>query len=232
MGLRPILKKIPFARSSYAFAQRLVGDMDIRRKASFEAMFQRHSPGKCESRSGPGSTLANTVVIRAELPKLTEEFGVTSILDIPCGDFNWMQHVDLHGAHYMGADIVDHLVALNRKRFGSEQREFRVLDLAVSELPRVDLILSRDCLVHFSYSLIRKALSNLQSSRSCYLLTTTYPNHHENVDISTGDWRPLNLCAPPFIFPAPLRTIEEHHPEQAYSDKSLGLWSVESLPAF
>jgi hypothetical protein len=45
-----------------------------------------------------------------------------------------------------------------------------------------------------------------------------------------GDWRPLNLCAPPFNFPPPLRII--HEPYRAFTDKSLGLWRVADLPAF
>jgi SAM-dependent methyltransferase len=229
MRLRPIIKKIPFAQTSYAFGRQLVGD--LHRETRFEEMCQRHGPGKCESRSGPGSTLANTSVVRAELPELIQRLGVTSILDIPCGDFHWMQYVDLPGIRYIGADIVGDLIALNRERFGSGRKEFRVLDLTVSELPSVDLILCRDCLVHCSYKLIRKALRNLSLSQSRYLLTTTFPGHNENVDICTGDWRPLNLSAPPFSFPPPLWIINEQYPDQAYRDKSLGLWFIESLKA-
>ncbi|NDE22224.1 MAG: hypothetical protein EBZ96_04995, partial [Synechococcaceae bacterium WB9_3_282] len=39
--------------------------------------------GDSESVSGPGSTLAYTENLRAELPKLVEELEVTSILDSP-----------------------------------------------------------------------------------------------------------------------------------------------------
>ena len=46
-----------------------------------------------ESVSGPGSTFDATRNIRASLPGLLERFSIRSVLDIPCGDFNWMQHV-------------------------------------------------------------------------------------------------------------------------------------------
>ena len=34
------------------------------------------------------------------------ELALTLVLDVPCGDFAWMRHVDLGDAAYVGADIV------------------------------------------------------------------------------------------------------------------------------
>src|SRR5215469_6626902 len=59
--------------------------------------------GRTESRSGFGSNLIQTAIIRAELPRLASEFGVRSFLDIPCGDWFWMQHVELGVESYIGA---------------------------------------------------------------------------------------------------------------------------------
>jgi hypothetical protein len=67
-----------------------------------------------------------------------------------------------------------------------------------------------------------KAINNIKRSRSQYLLTTTFPDHSTNTGIITGTWQPLNLCAPPFNLPAPIRVIPEGHPPP-YEDKSLGL---------
>jgi hypothetical protein len=41
------------------------------------------------------------------------------LLDIPCGDFNWMKLLNL-GVDYIGADIVGELIAENRRRFGAK----------------------------------------------------------------------------------------------------------------
>ena len=38
-----------------------------------------------------------------------------------------------------------------------------------------------------------------------YLLTTTFPGAAANEEIVTGDWRVLNLEAPPFGLPPPSR---------------------------
>ena len=48
-----------------------------------------------ESKSGGSSTLSATAAIRAALPRLLSDLGVAVLIDAPCGDFNWMRHVDL-----------------------------------------------------------------------------------------------------------------------------------------
>src|SRR5690606_267167 len=48
-----------------------------------------------ESLSGDGSELSVTITLRKGLEKVLEEFKVETMLDIPCGDFNWMKMVKL-----------------------------------------------------------------------------------------------------------------------------------------
>jgi hypothetical protein len=163
------------------------------------------------------------------LPKLIAELGINSVLDIPCGNLHWMQHVDLGSPHYIGADIVESMIAANRQRFASPAREFRVLDITADTLPRVDLIFCRDCLVHLSNRLIRKAPGRIVESRSNYLLTTTFPARTKNYNIPTGKWRPLNLCGAPFDLPPPVVVIQEGDSDATYGDKSLGLWRIADL---
>ncbi|CAE6935807.1 hypothetical protein [Paraburkholderia domus] len=59
-----------------------------------------------ESVSGWGSEQGNTERFVRELPDLASRYNVTSVLDVPCGDFNWMRHVDLGDIDYIGADFV------------------------------------------------------------------------------------------------------------------------------
>ncbi len=186
-----------------------------------------------ESVSGPGSSLEQTRHITASLPPLLEKYGVGSVLDIPCGDFNWMRQLDWSRISYTGADVVEDLVRENRARYRADRIDFVRLDLTVDRLPRVDLVLCRDCLVHFSYSDIGRALAQLRASGSRYLLTTTFPLEEANKDIITGGWRLINLGRPPFRFPPPLELINERCTEAdgLFADKSLGLWSIQELPA-
>jgi hypothetical protein len=93
------------------------------------------------------------------------------------------------------------------------------------------LVLCRDCLVHFSYSDIRRSLTNIRLSRSTYILTTTFRGRDRNFDVPTGDWRAINLEKAPFDLGTPLAIIDEQCTEGGgvYSDKCLGLWRCSDL---
>ena len=184
-----------------------------------------------ESVSGRGSDDIQTATIQKEIPIILQEYDIKSVLDIPCGDFYWMKNLDFSSTKYVGGDVVPELVKQNQQQFATENIEFQVLDLTSDELPMVDLVFTRDCLVHFSYADIKKALRNILRSNSKYLLTTSFEERLANQDIVTGDWRPINLLVEPFTLPEPLKKVLENCTEGdgAYTDKSLLLWQVEQL---
>ncbi len=104
-----------------------------------------------------------------------------------------------------------------------EQLEARLRDA----LPAADLVLCRDCLVHFSHADVRRALANLRASGSRFLLTTTHVHAQGNRDIPTGAFWPLDLQAPPFLLPRPIRLIDEHCTHRgSLGEKCLGLWRM------
>lgn len=181
--------------------------------------------------SGTGSDPDQTKRIVEVLPLLLEELEVSRFLDVPCGDFSWMQNIDLAQIEYIGADIVEALIHENISRYQSESRKFLCVDLLADQLPRVDLVMCRDCLVHLSYEDILLALTNILRSESKYLLTTTFVGRNDNYDIATGQWRALDLESHPFEFGKPLRVLNEQCTERDgdYSDKSLAVWRVTDL---
>jgi hypothetical protein len=75
------------------------------------------------------------------------------------------------------------------------------------------------------------ALKNVARSDGRWFLTTTFPAERQNVDIVTGDRRPIDLTEAPFDLPQPIELLNEGCTEQdrAFSDKSLGLWAVSAL---
>jgi chemotaxis methyl-accepting protein methylase len=83
------------------------------------------------------------------------------------------------------------------------------LDISKDTLPSVDVILCRDCLIHFSLEDIDATIKNFKRSKSKYLLATNHIDVKKNVEIRTGEWRSVNLQLPPFNFPAPLKLIIE-----------------------
>ncbi len=200
-------------------------------QSTFAPFYTENRWGDPESRSGPGSNLERTAKLRNELPLLLQEIGARSILDAPCGDFNWMKDTPLGVERYIGVDIIPDLIARNESLYGNGRTQFALLDLTRDELPRADVILCRDCFIHFSYRHIAAAIRNFKRSRSTYLLTNTYNEWRQNENIRTGDFRHINLLLPPFNFPPPLRQIDEKFPEEQaeFFGKVLGLWRLADL---
>ena len=203
-------------------------------RASSEEVFTRiyldNKWGNSETRSGKGSTLIRTELLRDQLPDLITKFKIESLLDIPCGDFHWMKEIKLPVSHYLGADIVSSLIEENTRRYGNKSRTFLKLNLLKDPLPAADAILCRECLVHLSLADIALAVDNLKSSKATYLLTTHFPQVQQNSEIVTGKHRPLNLCKPPFNWPAPIAEIIEYETGRARGIKCLSLWEIATLP--
>jgi SAM-dependent methyltransferase len=179
-----------------------------------------------ESRSGTGSNLASTRKLVEELPALFRTLEITSILDVPCGDYYWMQTVPMPSIKYTGADLVPEIIADNRQKHPNVN--FIELDMLSDKIPYADLIIVRDCLVHFPDDAVFRALNNVYESASKYFLSTTFPNHYNMTDIEMGNWRPLNLQDAPFNLPEPLIIINEGLRGDC-DDKSMAVWSIDQL---
>lgn len=203
----------------------------LRRKLLFTKIFKSNF-WKGESRSGTGSDISQTLHLIAELPTLLKSFEIGELLDIPCGDFNWMSRVNLGPIKYTGGDIVGKLIRENQEKFAQSGRKFQVLDIVVDPLPSADAIFSRDFLVHMPYREIGLVLKNIRKSQIKYLITTTFTARQKNNDIQIGDWRPINLELPPFNFSKPLAVLNEKctEAEMQFSDKSLAVWRTSDIP--
>lgn len=204
-----------------------------RRRSVFADFHRRNKWRGEESRSGTGSDPAQTATIEVALSALLRELDVRRVLDVPCGDFAWMQRVDLDGMAYVGGDIVSALVEANQRRHGGPGIQFRVIDLVGDALPPADLLLCRDCLVHLPLRDAVTALRAIASADVEHVLLTTFPERSVNTDIAVGKWRPLNLEREPFNLPAPLKLITEKCTERdgRFADKALGLWRRADLAA-
>ncbi len=201
-------------------------------KKIFTEIYRNNSFLGRESKSGEGSGLLQTSLIRQELPVLLKRISARTLLDAPCGDLFWISKMELDIENYIGIDIVHELVVENRRKYGDRQHLFLDKNIIVDELPKADVILCRDCLVHLTYAQCFKVINNFKKSGSTYLLTTTFVDRNENNDLVKGLWRPLNLEKQPFLFPKPLTLINENCTEGNgnYSDKGLGLWLLKDIP--
>ncbi|MED2801144.1 class I SAM-dependent methyltransferase [Bacillus thuringiensis] len=194
-------------------------------KDIFTYIYKHNVWGGTESVSGTGSSVHESQQLINKLPSLLTVFEIKSILDAPCGDFNWMKHVSLPSkSKYTGMDIVSDLIKENNEIFQKENVKFVEKNIVNDLLPYADLIVCRDALVHFTFEDIFNTIQNFKRSGSVYLLTTHFPSLIKNEEIHTGDWRPLNLCLYPFYFPEPIVSIKE-----TLNIKTMSLWEIKNL---
>jgi len=183
--------------------------------------------------------MASTAKVREALPGLIKRYGIKSVLDIGCGDCNWMSKllstmkVGWH-IEYTGMEVVQELVEQNRKKY--PHLRFLCGSGITTALPKADLVIARDCIVHLSHEDAARLLDNVKKSGAKYLLATTFPGlqgreSRENRSITTGEWTPCNLQAKPFSLPRPLEIVNEDCRESYpyFSDKSLGLWTLPGI---
>lgn len=201
--------------------------------ARFERIERTNLWGAATSVSGLGSEDPATAAIRDALPALLRQLGARSLLDAPCGDAGWIGRLDLD-VEYTGVDIVPSLIEANNQRVarGELSGRFLVADITRDALPRADVVLCRDCLVHLGFANIARAVTRFRDSGAAFLLVTTFPEWDGNHDCEDGDWRALNMERTPFNWPAPRALINERCDEGVggWRDKSLGLWGLDELP--
>lgn len=194
-------------------------------KTKFQAIYTKNTWACVESRSGEGSSLEATKRTREALMDFVDRHKIRVILDVPCGDFNWMQKVSFLG-RYIGGDIVRELIYENEKKYANDNRVFRLIDLTCDPLPSCDLILSRDCLNHLSFEDIQKALKNIRKCNAQFVAATNFPFVKKNHNQESGfTYRALNLSLPPFCLPEPFADYDEEHD----AGKHLAFWRVQDL---
>lgn len=189
--------------------------------------------------SGPGSSLEQTAAVRHVLARVFREHDIRTVVDCPCGDWLWMQHVNLTDMQYFGADITRITVEQNDRCFARPNVHFHHLDWTCSVPPAVDLLLVRDVLFHLSEATALVVLYNIHRSGARFLATTTfskrgqeqgmwknnraYPElRDERLQAGNGviGFQRINLFAPPYNFPEPLYVAQEEQ------DRIVGIWKL------
>ena len=177
-----------------------------------------------KSLSGRGSEASSTRHIVTALPEALREIGCRTLLDIGCGDWNWMADVDLP-CSYIGIDIVPSVIEANREH-ERPGVSFQLLDAISEPLPQADAVLCREVLFHLSFADAKSVLRNICRSAE-WLITTTDPSIWFNSDIPTGDFRKINLQRSPYGFPAPVMQVRD---DGISPGRILGFWRTADLP--
>ena len=180
--------------------------------------------------SGSGSTWKATRHIRKGLLGLIGKYDIKSILDAPCGDLTWMRHLlpifsELN-VTYTGVDIVSSVIVKN-KRYESPFVKFHHLDLTSSELPRAELVFSRQAMQHLNSEDNIMFLSKLNPLWHTYFMATTYDTEkNQNFVRVSGPYNVLNnLREPPYNLSSPLERVLE----QSHTQEYMSLWNVSDM---
>jgi hypothetical protein len=171
---------------------------------------------------GPGSTLEYTTNLRLQLGKILEKHNITSMIDAPCGDYSWMSVTNLPSVTtYIGGDIVEYLIKENSQKYPTVN--FQVIDLTTDNLPDVDLLFCRDCLLHLSFADIHKIFNKISQSNIKYVFLSNFLEGIENYkDIETGKARYINFLESPFNFENPIDSITDYI--DGFPKREMMLW--------
>jgi FkbM family methyltransferase len=219
-------------------------------KETFEDAYQNWRFGGWPiSKSGEGSFLEETEELRQQIKHLVKEKGIKTVVDIPCGDFNWMKELVYSFEKYTGGDIVSQAIQDNQK-YSNSVIDFMEFDLTKDEIPEADLLIVRDVIGHLSLEDGQRIIKNILKSKCKYLLSTTwyhlddenYFKSHINKDgeadlenqLNTGTayFYPVCLHSEPFNLPQPEFYFEEKPKVDGYENgvrKGLGFWDLHKL---
>lgn len=191
-------------------------------KEKFSEIYKYNLWSSEESGSGQGSEIGYTQPLRKWLIEIIKELDIKTLVDAPCGDFNWMKLVMKEvSTSYIGIDIVDEVIEKNKSSYNLENVDFRIANICEDELPKGDIIMVRDFLFHLSYNDINNFLINLSKTDYKYLLTSTHivNQNYKNMNIQTGDFRVIDLFGEPFDFDSKLVKHRVNDFPQGYSVK-------------
>lgn len=124
---------------------------------------------------------------------------VFTVLDIGCGDLRVAKRVNWGVANYIGMDAygayIDPMTIPNRMMV------WNGVDVLNAPLPAADLVLCKEVLQHLSNEQIQTLLDRTAHYPRRLFANSTFGDN-VNEDITTGDFRPVDLTLAPFNQPA------------------------------
>ena len=196
--------------------------------------FWKYSQNAEYSASGAGSDINATIKIRSGLESFFKEFNIKSIIDIPCGDFNWFGKINLENYKYIGCDLVEEVITNNNLKFNNNKNiSFTTFDLInddIKKFDNYDFLIIRDCLVHLDNKDVHKILKKIFSSKIKYIGLTSYDIENNDIKPQKGDrWRPINFLLKPYLLDTPFYIIDDSNSfNNTENLKKLLIWKNEN----
>lgn len=180
--------------------------------------------------SGHGSYLGTqqTEKLIQNLDQFIKLFNISSIIDIPCGDFLWMDKVISKNKNikYLGLDIVENLIDKNLKKYRADNIDFKLSDIFEENKlfeEKADLFFTRDFFIHCENKDIINLIKKIKKSRFKYFACESY-DIKTNKNVQTGKHRKINIFLEPFNLSEPIFKFQDYE-----SGKFLNFFEVKHL---
>jgi hypothetical protein len=148
------------------------------------------------------------------------------LVDIGCGDFNWMRNVE-GDFDYLGIDVVPQLIDAHNAAYANNKRRFICMDATRSRITPGDVAICREVLFHLSFRDGLELLRNIKIAGFKYVLLTSDKSVWFNSDIRNGDYRRINLAKSPFRLSEPQCELRDG---KVSSGRVLAVWPGAALP--
>jgi SAM-dependent methyltransferase len=190
-------------------------------KAAFEKVYDDATWGTNDSgvgHSGVGSTENATQLYRVFLEGFLKDANIHSVVDAGCGDWEFSKLIDWTGIDYKGFDIVDKVIAADKKQFEKPNIHFFQANIIDADLPPADLLIVKHVLQHLPNADVAKLITQFHKYKHVIVvngvnaLSLTAPN----TDIKPGEYRELDITRPPFSVHGlkMLTYFDKHHMHQ------------------
>jgi hypothetical protein len=146
--------------------------------------------GRRESASGPHGTNQATAPFREMLLATLRQHDIRTVLDLGCGDWNWMRQVGFphplgsteRTISYQGWDAHEGMMVRLNETYGGPHVSFHTKDITTEEYPRVDLIIARSVLFHIDAAIARRMVERVRAA-SKFFLSNSFLNVRKNSNI-------------------------------------------------
>lgn len=168
------------------------------RKDAFEAVYRNDAWGF----SMPASSNHAKPYLDWLASYLDQHPEIETILDVGCSNGRDFELFDWKGRNYIGIDIIESALPRTIEKNGTRSTTYFCLDFLESPLPKADLVLCKDVLMHLCHEDVKKALQILRQYPVAVIVNDNQNKILRflvNNEIATGKYHCLDLQAFPYF---------------------------------
>ncbi len=176
----------------------------VNRKSIFENIYKNkiwNNNNKNIPLSGPGSSLENTSSISILLDDFINKNNCEQILDLGCGDLNWIKNTlffNNENINYIGIDIVETLI--NEHKINYPTKTFYCSDILDNDIinytsnKKISFIILRDVIFHLNNINILEIFKNIKNKFNYIAITSCNCNINTDIfDIYNYNKKNINI---------------------------------------